>query len=137
MTEERDGTPSMFGDERPAWMRTPGAHPLPQHPSLEAIGAQRDLRPDELRELNDAVVRVWRLMLDGEWHTREEICIAAGRGGVPASEGLRRMRALRSLYVIDKRRVDDNRREWLYRLTRELTVDEIRARHATLAHANH
>jgi len=95
-----------------------------QHRSLRAIGAEFDLGETDLRELNAAVERVYDLMRDCEWYSRAEICLAAGTGGVPASEGLRRMRALRALFVLTKER-DGDRREWRYRIVRALTADEI------------
>jgi len=85
------------------------------HQILRAIAAEYLLEPHELKELNDAVTRVFELMRNGEWHSRTDICLAAGVDGVPASEGLRRMRALRSIYVLDKLRVE-GQREWLYRI---------------------
>lgn len=100
---------------------------VPWHKSLRVIGAGFDMGQTDLSELNDGAERVYHLMRDGRWYTREQICMAAGQGGVPASEGLRRMRALRLLFIIEKERVSEHR-EWRYRIVRAKTPAEIAAR---------
>ncbi len=74
------------------------------------LGGSGILEPKDLRDLNEAVRRVYELMRDGRWYSAEEIEMAAGVNGRPAREGLRRMRELRSAgYEIDRERCDDNR----------------------------
>lgn len=48
--------------------------------------------------------RVRHLMVDGDWHRADVIRMTAGTNGVPASEGLRRLRELRHEFRIEKRR---------------------------------
>ena len=67
----------------------------------ESIGAREYLSDGDLKELSAGVRRVYALMVDGEWHDRGEIELAAGSGGIPAAEGLRRMRELRKLPGIE------------------------------------
>lgn len=67
------------------------------------------LTPQDKRDLNAGEKRVCDLMTDGKWHGADEIRIAAGTDGMPASEGLRRLRALRKDFDIEKRRVNDSR----------------------------
>jgi hypothetical protein len=65
------------------------------HDRVKALGGEGILTEKDLRELNAAVQRVYALMVDHDWHTADEIRLAAGMDGIPASEGLRRMRELR------------------------------------------
>ena len=78
---------------------------------MRAHGGEGSITLDEVPELKSGVERVHHLMKDGEWHTAEEVRIAAGTDGVPASEGLRRLRDLRSRYglSVEKRRLKDSR----------------------------
>jgi hypothetical protein len=75
-----------------------------------------ELTDEDLRELSAGVKRVYRLMRDGRWHRADDIRLAAGTGGIPASEGLRRMRELRKHgYEIERQRLQ-YARTWVYRL---------------------
>jgi len=79
---------------------------------IAIIGGTGMLTGQDWVDLQAATLRVRDFMLDGQWHTVEEIAQAAGQ-----REGLRRLRALRKLgYVVEKRR-DGSARNWLYRLT--------------------
>lgn len=84
--------------------------------SAWAIGGPGILTGRDTRELNAGAMRVLKMMSDRAWHTREEIEIAAGENGIPAREGLRRMRQLRQIgFIVSKRRAENNR-EWVYKL---------------------
>ena len=88
----------------------------PRQITLEELGGWHVLNKKDLEELNEGSKRVFMLLRDNEWHTREEICAAAGKNGAYASEGLRRARELRQKgYTLEKKRVVDAR-QWLYRL---------------------
>lgn len=68
-------------------------------------------------ELRAGVRRVWELMRDGGWHEADDIEMAAGENGVPAREGLRRMRQLREYgFRIDRRKADGSSRNFEYRI---------------------
>ena len=95
--------------------------PLPWHEHLWAIGGAETLSREDLKELNASCTRVYNLMRDRAWHGPEAIRQAAN-----GSEGLRRMRALRKLFKIDKARVP-GRRVWMYRIDRPWTLEELRA----------
>lgn len=73
------------------------------------------LTQQDMLEFSEGKRRVHALMLDGSWHTASQIREAAGTNGLPASEGLRRMRELRKWYTVEKMRVGTSR-EFLYRL---------------------
>lgn len=82
---------------------------------IRALGGVGILEAHDLTQLSAATRRVYHLMSDGRWYTRHQICLAAGRGNMPASEGLRRMRELRLLFEVERRRSDE-RRDFQYRL---------------------
>ena len=78
-------------------------------------GGDAPLTSEDLKGLKAGRMRVLSLMKDGAWYLAHEIRKAAGSGGVPASEGLRRMRELRDFgYDVEKLR--DEGRVWRYRL---------------------
>jgi len=77
------------------------------------------LSETDIIELNEGAKRVADLMQDGRWHDAEDIRIAAGTDGEPASEGLRRARELRDIPGIDLERRSKGGRLFEYRLTRE------------------
>ena len=52
---------------------------------MRAHGGEGSITLDEVPELKSGVERVHHLMKDGEWHTAEEVRIAAGTDGVPAA----------------------------------------------------
>lgn len=86
---------------------------------IEKLGGVGVLSVADAKQLSAAAERVRALMSDGLWHTREEIELAAGENGIPAREGLRRMRELRTVaYDIILRRSSENRREFFYMLRR-------------------
>lgn len=82
---------------------------------LRRLGGEFTLTAEDLAKLKAGVRRVFDLMKDGQWHTRTEIMLAAGEHGVPASEGLRRMRELRRWFRVETQRVPESR-DWVYRL---------------------
>jgi len=57
-------------------------------------------------KLSPSCQRVLDLMVDGYWHTPDEIRQAAGKHGTPASEGLRRLRSLREHFTVECQRVE-------------------------------
>lgn len=88
--------------------------PVPQTP--ESLGGQGVLTESDMAALKAGTRRVALLMLDGCWHTPEEIRVAAGTNGFPASEGLRRLRELRAIDGVQIGRQRGSGRYWLYRL---------------------
>jgi len=82
---------------------------------FERLGGVGILTDADLVQLKSAVGRVYLLMRGGAWYGREAIELAAGTGGQPAQEGLRRMRELRQFFRVERRRVAE-RRVWEYRL---------------------
>lgn len=76
------------------------------------IGGEKTLSRRDVAELNAGTARVFALMSDGQWHTREEICAACQQ-----VEGLRRLRELRRGYTIEKQRTTAAR-AWRYRLVK-------------------
>ena len=84
--------------------------------SAWALGGPGILTGKDTRDLNAASMRVLKMMSDHEWHTAEEIELAAGKDGIPAREGLRRMRQLRQIgFDVSKKR-KPGCREWVYKL---------------------
>lgn len=66
----------------------------------------------DMKDFNESQMRVFELMSDGNWH--DAIAIRAAAQG---SEGLRRLRELRSKgYVIDKRKTAGGGRLFEYRM---------------------
>ena len=63
---------------------------------ISRLGGEGILTPDDIPELKAGTRRVWALMQDGQFHSAQEIMGAAGKGDIPAMEGLRRMRELRA-----------------------------------------
>jgi hypothetical protein len=88
--------------------------------SLLAIGAEGVLTECDLVDLRAGTRRVAVLMGDGRWHTMDEIKAAAGEPGKPASEGLRRLRALREIPGVSIACVKQpgSKRTFIYRLVR-------------------
>lgn len=82
----------------------------------KSVGGVGILTAKDMKDLSGGVTRVLHLMLDGKFHTADEIRIAAGKGGVPASEGLRRLRELRTWYDVERVRDAQNKRSYQYRL---------------------
>jgi hypothetical protein len=76
------------------------------------------LSQQDMLDFSEGKRRVYALMVDGAWHTASQIREAAGKNGLPASEGLRRMRELRRWYKVEKMRVGESR-EYLYRLVQK------------------
>jgi hypothetical protein len=83
---------------------------------LKELGGHGILNASDIEEIDAACRRVLHLMLDrllfcreNPYVTAEEIKLAAGKNGVPASEGLRRMRELRRFFDIVRRRRQQNR----------------------------
>lgn len=62
---------------------------------IPAHGGEGILNDSDVAELKAGAARVYELMKDCEWHTRQGICHAAGKHGLPAAEGTRRLRDLR------------------------------------------
>ena len=82
----------------------------------EHLGGELTLANEDMAELGQGVIRVFLLMKGGNWHTPDEIRLAAGENGKQATEGLRRMRELRRHFQIERRRVNGEKRLWIYRL---------------------
>src|SRR3990167_10765378 len=80
--------------------------------TAKSLGGESALSSADIGELDESTMRVFDLMRDGLWHTPEDIRRAAGKDGVPASVGLRRMRSLRNVFKIEKKRLRG--RTWLY-----------------------
>ncbi len=81
-----------------------------------SLGAVQTLNDSDLESLKSGVRRVYDLMNRGGWHEAQAIRLAAGEHGIPASEGLRRMRELRNFgFEIERERVEGSR-SWRYRL---------------------
>jgi|TARA_Y100000034_G_scaffold101689_1_gene126140 hypothetical protein len=79
------------------------------------LGGVGILTDQDLADLKGGVRRVFDLMSDGEWYDRNAICLAAGTDGIPAYEGMRRMRELRDRGLeVEGRRLGG--RQWVYRL---------------------
>ena len=76
---------------------------------IKSLGGERVLSPEDVPQLSEATQRVRLLMSDGQWHTATEIIERSGQ-----REGLRRMRELRRLFLIQRRR--EQGREFSYRL---------------------
>lgn len=75
---------------------------------------------NEVKDMKRASARIFLLLADRQWHSAEEIRLAAGKNGVPASEGLRRLRDLRKVLKeyhleIENRRYN-NSKMFYYRL---------------------
>ena len=86
---------------------------------ISRLGGEGILTPDDIPELKAGTRRVLAPMLDSRFHSAEEIMAAAGKGDVPAMEGLRRMRELREHgFDVEKERVGNRR--WVYRLKKTL-----------------
>lgn len=82
---------------------------------IARLGGEGILEEEDLQGLNESVQRVHALMKDGHWHSADEIREAAGHLGIPASEGLRRMRELRQWYKVMRHKIA-NSSLWEYRL---------------------
>jgi hypothetical protein len=90
--------------------------------TVEALGGQGILSGKDINDFKAGVRQVYDLMADGGWHNHKEIKRAAG-GDYEAAQGDRRMRELRSYgFIIEKRKVKEDRRTWEYRLTNPVAV---------------
>lgn len=86
---------------------------------IRRLGASGILEPEEIADLEAGTARVYEFMKDGDWHKPDAICLAAGENGVPAMEGLRRMRDLRRFGIIVERMRLEGTRIFLYRLRKK------------------
>lgn len=77
--------------------------------TIDGLGGFGILTDSDLVALGGGVRRVYELMRDGQWHTREQIELAAGTNGKPAAEGMRRMRELRRWFEIEMQRASEGR----------------------------
>ena len=79
---------------------------------IKKLGGTGILRRQDVQDLKNQRSRVLWLMLDGDWHSGQEIVRVAG-----GTEGLRRLRELREIpnIAIERKRMNE-RREYLYRL---------------------
>jgi hypothetical protein len=77
---------------------------------ISQVGGVGILTLNDLPPLNEAVMRVFRLMRDGNWYSSETIIDVSEQ-----REGLRRMRELRRWYEIERAK-DGGSRLWYYRL---------------------
>lgn len=97
--------------------------------TIRALGGQGILRESDLEDFSRSETRIARLMADGEWHSGGEIRYAAGSEGFPASEGLRRFRAVRASlepkgYIFERERAGDGR-NFIYRMTPPMRTDTL------------
>lgn len=83
---------------------------------IRSLGGEGILSVEDMVELGESTLRVLALMCDGKWHDAEQIRSIAGKGGRPATSGLRRMRELRKYFPVAKRRQKDGDRLWEYKL---------------------
>jgi len=82
---------------------------------ISRLGGEGILTPDDVPELKAGTRRVLTLMSDGQYHSAQEVLVAAGKDGIPATEGLRRLRELRAHgFDVEKERTGN--RQWMYRL---------------------
>ena len=88
----------------------------PTRATIKQLGGEGVLSHTDMGALNGGVRKVFMLMRDGAWYTREQIELAAGSDGIPAAEGMRRMRELRQWFNIEMERVGESRL-FRYRLT--------------------
>lgn len=70
-----------------------------------------DLTDKDMREFGKATVRIYNIMKDGRWYNATDIIEISGQ-----REGLRRMRDLRSKWIIEKKIHPTIKREFQYRL---------------------
>lgn len=94
--------------------------------TIKAFGGRGILTEQDLKEFGSSERRVYDLMSDGKWRTASQIRAAAGKDGIPAAEGLRRMRALRPVLErrgckIERSRHSDGR-SFLYRIATDETT---------------
>lgn len=94
-----------------AFPRTTQALAVAQIKKLGGVGI---LIPEDLPDFDTQRGKVWTLMADGQWHSAGEILSRSG-----GTEGLRRMRELRSLpgVEIERRRFENTGRSFYYKLT--------------------
>lgn len=88
-----------------------------QRQRIAALGGQGILNSSDVDDFEGAKARVLALMLDGKWHTVEEIDAAAGTPGHPARAGLRRYEDVRKGYIHERMRDPAGGRRFLYRIT--------------------
>lgn len=88
---------------------------------LRRLGGEGILNTTDLDDLKAGVRRVFDLMQDGDWYDRNAICLAAGTDGIPAYEGMRRMRELREWFTVERKRLDG--RYFVYRLRPKIEAD--------------
>lgn len=95
---------------------------------LSLLGAHGILTPSDLDDLSAGCQRVLALISDNRWHSAEAIRVAAGENGIPASEGLRRLRELRQAGIkIEMRKCAMGARLFEYRMVsqgKKFWVDE-------------
>jgi hypothetical protein len=97
---------------------------------IVALGGEGILVPKDLIDFRAAEARVAALLNDGKWHTAEEIRLAAGKDGIPASEGLRRFREVRAKlepkgYEFERERRGDHGRAFIYRISGRRSTDQL------------
>lgn len=95
--------------------------PLRKSSDLISIGC---MTAEDMRDFNDAERRIEAFMMDGHWYYASEIILESGQ-----REGLRRLRALRRKYIIERARSQERNkdgsqsREWMYRLVSKPVQD--------------
>lgn len=78
--------------------------------SAAALGGRDTLSTRDVQELHDAALKLQAAMSDGEWRTRAEIQAITGQ-----VEGLRRLRELRAVGIVEKEQIPGETRTWKYR----------------------
>jgi len=83
--------------------------------SLQALATRGILTFDDVRELSTTALRIYRVLVDGEWHSSLEIIRAAQ----PATDAMRILRFFRDhdALILQKER-RDGARLWDYRIVR-------------------
>ena len=88
---------------------------------ITRLGGEGILNPDDLPDMKAGVLAVFKYMLDGEWHTKNEVIVSTRTKDhhYGQDEALRRMRELRdprrwNLQIVKRRRTAQRR--WEYRL---------------------
>lgn len=78
---------------------------------IRSHGAFGIVNNNEVPRLAQSATEILKLLSDMQWHTAEEIRLVAGKDGIPASEGLRRMRDLRPILQVHGLRIVKKRHE--------------------------
>ena len=84
--------------------------------AIARLGGTGIITEADIADFSEAKRRIFLLMSDGQWHRAEAIKAVAGVEGMPAAEGLRRMRSLRDVRGLNIERRNVSGRTWEYQL---------------------